>query len=411
VLALLFVASFVAYLLRTNMSVAGDALMRELAISPVQFGMILAAFAWGYALFQIAGGAWSDRIGPRRALTVACLAWGACTLLVGLVPGTSVASVGAIVGALVVLRFLMGVVQAPIYPVSAGAIANWFPESSWALPNALLNSGLSLGSAATGPIMAWLILAAGWRLSFVAVAPLAFAMAAAWWWYARDRPSEHGSVNAAEAALISGSRPAAATPPTPGAWRALLTNPQVLLLTGSYFCSNYVFFFFFNWLFVYLVTVRGLASLEGGMYSMVPWMAGAVGAAVGGAACDRLARRFGPRRGYHPMPVLGLAGAGIFLLAAAVADEPGTAVVMLALCLGFQQLTEGAFWGATTAVSGRYAATACGVLNTGGSVVGGVVAITVPLIAESFGWTAAVATGAGFALAGAVMWLFIRIEP
>ena len=408
ILVLLFAASFVAYVLRTNMSVAGDALMRELAISPVQFGTILAAFAWGYALFQIAGGVWGDRLGARRSLAAISVAWGVCTLLVGLVPGTSSASVATIVGALIVLRFLMGVVQAPLYPVSAGAIAQWFPVSGWALPNGLLSSGLTLGSAATGPIIAWLILVAGWRLSFVAIAPLAFGTAAVWWWYARDRPSEHGSVNALEAALILADRPPVEGPPDPAAWRLVLADRQVLLLTASYFCSNYVFYFFFNWLFVYLVTVRGLASLEGGMYAIVPWMAGAIGGTAGGAVCDRLARRHGARRGYHAMPVFGLLGAAIFMVAAAAARDASTAVVLLALCLGFQQLTEGAFWGATTAVGGRYAATACGVLNTGGNIVGGVVALVVPLVAQMFGWATAVASGAGFAVLGAALWLLIH---
>jgi len=295
-----------------------------------------------------------------------------------------------------------------VYPVSAGAIANWFPESSWGLPNALLNSGLSLGSAATGPLFAWLTIVVGWRLSFVVVAPLAFATAAAWWWYARDRPSEHQSVNAAEAAFIAGDRPPAPDVADPSAWRVVIADRQVLLLAASYFCSNYVFYFFFNWLFVYLVTGRGLASLEGGFLSAVPWMAGAVGAAVGGDACDRLARRFGPRRGYHAMPVAGLVLTAVFIVAAAFAADATTAVALLALCLGFQQMTEGAFWGATTAVAGRYAATACGVLNTGGNIVGGIGALLVPLVAERLGWAAAVATGAGFALLGAALWAFIR---
>ena len=66
-LALLFAASFIAYVLRTSMSVAGDTLIRELDISPLQLGVILAAFAWGYSLFQLPGGAWSGRVGSRRA--------------------------------------------------------------------------------------------------------------------------------------------------------------------------------------------------------------------------------------------------------------------------------------------------------------------------------------------------------
>ena len=34
-----------------------------------------------------------------------------------------------------------------------------------------------------------------------------------------------------------------------------------LLLSASYFCSNYVFYFFFNWLFIYLVENRGFKIL------------------------------------------------------------------------------------------------------------------------------------------------------
>ena len=46
-LALLFAASFVAYVLRTNMSIAGERMMTDLGLTQVQLGMVLAAFAWG----------------------------------------------------------------------------------------------------------------------------------------------------------------------------------------------------------------------------------------------------------------------------------------------------------------------------------------------------------------------------
>ena len=52
IVALLVVAAFVAYLLRTNMSVAGESMMRELGLSKVQLGQVLAAFAWGYGRFS-----------------------------------------------------------------------------------------------------------------------------------------------------------------------------------------------------------------------------------------------------------------------------------------------------------------------------------------------------------------------
>ena len=68
ILVLLFLASFVAYVLRTNMSVAGEALEADLGLSQVQLGMVLAAFAWGYGIFQFPGGIFGQAQGARRAL-------------------------------------------------------------------------------------------------------------------------------------------------------------------------------------------------------------------------------------------------------------------------------------------------------------------------------------------------------
>jgi ACS family glucarate transporter-like MFS transporter len=407
IVALLVVASFVAYLLRTNMSVAGERVMGDLRLSNVQFGFVLAAFAWGYALFQFPGGVWGERVGARRALTWMAVAWGVLNLLVGVVPDGM--SPTAVLGTLVVLRFLMGAAQAGLFPVTGGDVVYyWFPYASWALPNALMNVGLTFGAAAAGPLIAWLSGAAGWRESFLLTSPLALLVAAIWWWYARDRPADHPAVSAAELQMINADRPLTSPPVERGSWRTVLRDRNILLIAAAYFCSNYVFYFFFNWLYIYLVTVRGFTMLEGGWLSAVPWIAGAGGAAAGGFLSDHLARRHGLRLGYRVPGVLGLSAAAILLLAAAGAGDPYVAVVLLALCLACQQLTEGPFWAAAVAVSGKHASTGCGILNTGGNIVGGVGALLVPFTAERLGWIPALATASGFAVVGAVLWLLIR---
>lgn len=411
ILSLLFVASFVAYVLRTNLSIAGEPMMGDLRLSQVQLGLVLAAFAWGYAIFQFPGGVLGDLLGARQGLALIALSWGIMNLLMGLVPGRAVASAGIILGMLIVLRFLMGAVQAPIYPITGANICNWFPESGWAFPNGLTNSGLTLGSAATGPLIAWLVTTVGWRRSFVYTAPLALVVAAVWWWYARDTPSEHRSVSPGELALIDRDRPAASEVALePGTWKLALRNRQVLLLTAGYFCSNYVFYFFFNWLYIYLVDSRGFEILEGGLYSAAPWITGAVGASVGGLAADRLSARYGLTWGCRLPGMVGLVLAGAFIAAAAAAPGATAAVVFLSLCLGSQQATEGAYWAATIGAGGRHCATACGVLNTGGNVVGGIGALTVPLTVRWLGWGPALATASLFALVAAGLWLFVRVE-
>jgi len=168
-------ASFVAYVLRTNMSIAGEKMMDDLGLSKIQLGMVLSAFAWGYAIFQFPGGIFGNIVGCRRALTIIAVFWGILTLATGLVPGTTLASTIFILATLIVLRFLMGVVQAPLFPVACGGtIGSWFPVSGWAFPNGLTSTGLTLGAAATAPLIAWLMESLGWRESFVLTAPLAF---------------------------------------------------------------------------------------------------------------------------------------------------------------------------------------------------------------------------------------------
>jgi ACS family glucarate transporter-like MFS transporter len=109
--------------------------------------------------------------------------------------------------------------------------------------------------------------------------------------------------------------------------------------------------------------------------------------------------------------MVGLVLAGGLIAAAAASPDPILAVVFLSLCLGFQQSTEGAYWAATIGVAGRHCATACGVLNTGGNVVGGIGALTVPITVELLGWGPALATASLFALVAAGLWVFIRADP
>ncbi|MCP3958873.1 MAG: MFS transporter [bacterium] len=407
ILAFLVGASFVAYLLRSNMSIAGEAMMGDLGFDKVELGMVLAAFAWGYGLFQFPGGLLGDRFGSRRTLALLALMWGVLTLLVGLLPVTLTPAM--ILGLLAGLRFLMGIAQAPFFPVtSGGTVSHWFPVSGWALPNGLMSAGLTLGAAATAPVVAWLTQEFGWRFSFLLLAPTGFLLSLSWWWYARDEPSQHRSVSSAELDLITRGR--AAKEEEPFSWLEILRNRQLLLLTFSYFCMNYVFYIFFNWFFVYLVEVRGFSVLQGGFVAALPWLVGAAFAAFGGWWCDRLSQRLGPRWGCRIPALTGLSLAAVLLVLGAVAQSSAIAVILLSLCFACTQLTDPAYWSAAIAIADRQASAATGMLNTGGNVVGGFGALLVPLVAEAAGWVPALATGSVFAILGALAWLKIRAD-
>jgi ACS family glucarate transporter-like MFS transporter len=411
VLALLFLLAFTAYLLRMNVSVAGKLMMDELGLSKVQLGWVLSAFVWGYAIFQFPGGLFGKALGPRKALTLLAIAWGLLTLLTGLLPGALSSSTFTSLATLIALRALQGVAQAPYFPTQAGAVEAWFPPAGWALPNSLVSTGLGLGAAITPPGVAWLMLSIGWRASFYVAAPAAFVVALLWWWIAWDDPAEQPRVGHLELSLIQGGRKnTTAEHITTASWWHLLKERDTLLLALSYLCMNYVFYIFFSWFFIYLVDVRGFGILGGGMLASTPFIVGSVAAAAGGAACDGLCKRLGPRWGCRWPAVSGLVLVALFLFAGAAAPNPYWAIALLSLCFAGTQFTEGAYWAGQTFVAGRNTAPATGILNTGGNLGGAIATPLVPILAERFGWFAALSSGSVFALIGAALWFFIRID-
>jgi ACS family glucarate transporter-like MFS transporter len=409
ILAVLFAVSLVAYVQRLNFQVASEGMKAEFGIDDIRLGWIFGAFALGYAAFQLPGGIFGERWGLRRSLTVIAALWGVVTILCGMIPASAVGSTLAVVGGLVVLRFAMGVFQAPLFPIVAGSIANWFPVGRWALPNALSSAGLNLGAFFTPPLAAWLMIEYGWRVAFFATAPLAFLAAIAWWWLGRDHPQEHAGVNAAEIALVTAGRPAPA-PVTGRAWLHVLRNRETLLLALAYLCMNYIFYIFFSWFFIYLVEERHFELLKSGFYAGLPWCVGAVFATIGGETCDRLCRRIGPRWGCRVPAMTGLLLVAALLFAGATAQDPLLAIALLSLCFGCTQLTEGPFWSAQTYVGGEHTAAASGVLNTGGNLGGAICSPLIPVLVHYFGWIPALASGSIAALIGALLWLFIRAD-
>ena len=243
------------------------------------------------------------------------------------------------------------------------------------------------------------------------------AVAALWWWYARDRPSQHPSANAAEVALISAGRVAVEPADLRGvgaaaqpAWLRVLGNRDALLVTLSYACMNFVFYVVFSWGFYYLVKVRGFSEQDAGFLTSAQWLGAGIGAALGGWACDRLCRRLGLRWGCRWAIVVGLLASAALLLGVALHPRADVAAVLLGVCFFFNQTTEGPYWATATAIGGRHAAAAGGLMNTGANLMGFVNALLLALVAGTFGWTAAIAIGALFAVLGAILILLVRAD-
>jgi MFS transporter, ACS family, glucarate transporter len=406
IFAFLFAFGFLGYLEQRGITVASVQLMPQLSLSQMQLSWLEQALLVGYTLMQFPGGVIGQRLGARRMFVIIGLLALAATLATPLAP--VLFSGATLFAVLLTAQLLLGAAQAPIFPVSAGVFESWFPPRQWPLVQGLQSMGLGLGNAVTPPLIAWLMSAFGWQRALVWTALPALIVIAWWAWFARDTPTEHEGVSSAEMAEL-GERP----PPASDrriSWQRvweLVRDRDVLALTASYLCMNYVFYLLTNWCFLYLVQERHFTVLESGLLAGTPPLAAAVGAGLGGKLASVFSVRYGVRIGLRLLPLLSLPAAGVLLLIAVSVSNPYLAVVALALCYFAVELNEGPYWAAIMHVGRADSMTASGLLNTGGNAGGLVATPVVGYLSGHHSWSLAFQIGAVFAFASAAAWLLI----
>ena len=104
---------------------------------------------------------------------------------------------------MVVVRFLFGVGEAGAFPIATRSLSRWMLPSERGYAQGVTHAGSRLGAAFTPPIVVWLMTQYGWRAPFFVFGCVGILWAAVWYWYYRDTPSEHRSVNAGGTAVDS----------------------------------------------------------------------------------------------------------------------------------------------------------------------------------------------------------------
>src|SRR5256885_1840388 len=314
----------------------------------------------------------------------------------------------ALFAGLLAVQLLLGASQAPIFPVSSGVFETWFTPDRWPLVQGLQSMGLGLGASLTPPLIAWLMTAFDWR-GALACTTLPVLLLIAWWaWYGRNSPAEHPAVSAEELAELGAEPPGPADSGIswPRMW-ALMRNRDVLALTGSYVCMNYVYYLLANWCFLYLVQERHFTVLESGWLASTPPLAAAIGAGVGGLLASVLGRRYGVRRGLRILPLLSLPAAGLLQFLAVDAASPYIAVAALALCFSCVAMNKSPYWAAVMHVGRAGTMPAAGLLNTGGNARGLIATPIVAYLSSHHAWTSAFLIGTAFAVVSAAAWLLV----
>jgi ACS family glucarate transporter-like MFS transporter len=399
----MFVISAIAYLDRVNISIAGTSMEREYGFDHVKLGLVLSAFAWGYALFQAPAGRLADRFGPRRILAFGVVWWAVFTALTAAVP----TGFRSAIFVLIAIRFLLGTGEAVVYPAANRLVASWIPSRERGLANGFIFAGVGAGAGLAPPLITYILLHQGWRWSFWISAGMGLVAGLIWFGLARDTPEQHSWVTPEEAETIRSGLPAFAETQQPLAWGAILSSRDVAAVTFSYFCYGYVAYIFFAWFYIYLSAVRGLDLKSSAYYSMLPFLAMAVGSPLGGWISDFTTRRVNKRVGRCWVAGASMALCTIFIATSTYARDTRLASIILAGGAGALYLSQSSFWSVTSEMAGTSAGSVSGLMNMGGQVGAAVTAYFTPLIAKHFGWGTSFLMAAMLCALGALAWLAV----
>jgi predicted MFS family arabinose efflux permease len=281
---------------RIILNVIGPAIIRELKLSDLQFGLLGGlAFGLFYSAFGIPIGWIADRR-SRLGVTSICIAlWSAMTALCGVASGY---------GQLLLFRMGVGIGEAGSGPAAHSLISDYYPPQKRASALAIYLTGAPLGALLASFVGGAIAQAFGWRIAFLMVGLPGLVLAVLVRLTLKEPPRGH-------------SEPSSSSDTAPPLWAALgrllsrptilnlcigailtsLTTSSILTFTPTFLARN------FN------LTLTGVGLL----YGVISGGAGLLGLLLGGFGADRYARK--DPRWYAWVPALGsIIALPVFLL-------------------------------------------------------------------------------------------------
>ncbi|MCC6511272.1 MAG: MFS transporter [Pirellulaceae bacterium] len=351
----------ILYLDRVCWAKAAPLIQKDFQLSNTHMSLLAMAFQLAYGLFEIPTGRWGEVIGARRVLTRITLWWSAFTALSGAATGFT---------SLLIIRFLFGVGEAGAYPNAARVLTRWFPTSERGRVQGIMLSVSLFGGAIAPTLAAYLIEAVGWKWNFFIFGSFGVIWASGFWFWFRDTPDQHPSVNASEVELIRAGGGTA--PPKEHAaipWRSVLTDRGIIILCLIIMCSSFNSYFYFTWFPSYLEDAHGVSNTVSGKLTSMALVGAALGVLLGGVVADRIIKGSESPVNRRRLFCATACFLAAFTLWMAIRSPSVTTLAALAgLSCFFVQLTLPSWWSAAIEQSGQHVGPLFGMMNMMGTI-------------------------------------------
>lgn len=273
---MLVILYFVAFLDRTNIGFAQEALSVDRGISEGAFALGAGIFFIGYAIFEIPSNLLLKKFGARFWLARIAITWGIVAAAFAFTTGDTM---------FIILRFLLGVTEAGLFPGVIMFLAEWFPNKVRVQMFAIFYLAQPFSQMIGAPLSGGLISFGdtftpwhGWQVMFFVEGMLAVIAGIAALVFLVNSPQQAKFLNKDEKDALTdvmAREDAVRTEDGPsGVWRAM-SSWKVWYFTIIYFCLQIAVY---GTTFYLPQQVAGLigqdVGWQVGLVSAIPWLVG-----------------------------------------------------------------------------------------------------------------------------------------
>jgi sugar phosphate permease len=355
-----FIMYTIAFIDRTNISMALPSMSRDLHMSPTQAGDAAGIFFWGYMFLQIPGGYIAQRWSAKWFVSFLLVLWGLCSMGCGFVETTR---------EFWFMRFFLGVAEGGVWPAVLILLAHWFPRPERARANAYWMLCLPVAVVFSSPLSGWILGHWNWRVLLIAEGALPFVWLVVWFLFINDHPHQARWISDDERdhlADVLGREAQELEATRSEAFLKALFRPQVILLVVVYFLTNTGNYGYLFWLPTALENARKMSSQLVGVLFAIPYFVTGIGMVLISRHSDQTRERRG-----HVAFALAWAGACMMSCVMFSGSMPLLAFATISMFGAGAYGMLGPFWAIPTETLPRaVTGTAMGLVNALGNLGG-----------------------------------------
>ena len=287
IVTLLFLGTVINYLDRQIIGLLKPTLELEFNWTETDFGKIMSAFSFAYAIGLLLSGRFIDKVGTKLGYSVAVVVWSLAGM--GHALAKSVAGFG-------IARLSLGIGEAGNFPAAMKAVSEWFPKKERALATGIFNSGTAIGVVVALIIVPIIMQNYGWHEVFWITGAMGFIWLIFWLWL-YEIPSRQKRLSAEELAYIESDNDDISDQvqsTTKISWAKLFTFPQTWAFVTGKFLIDPIFWFFLFWLPSYFSATFNLDLKVISPELMLIYGATTIGSIAGGYFSSQLINRGWP---------------------------------------------------------------------------------------------------------------------